>query len=331
MSLYKSTGYQTKEALNTWLLWLCYLPLIMLVKRVPELLTTMRLKPLIHTGLLFSLCLLQGCQFLEYTSNLSDVMEDQIGHSIDDIPSYPCTLGAHRGASVDHLENSFPALIAATHDSRYAFIEFDVQYTKDDQIVVFHDKRLLRLFGKLASISNSTYAELYKATDGQIARYEDVMDAIDKKINIEIKSQGNDEEDYRLAEAIIADVQARGREKDVMISSISSEVVQAIKQTYPTIPTGQIYWINASTYLPFDALTESLYKKFTETKADYLMLHVANLRNMEDLLSLKPHGKSIMFWDFEDNMYLVRQSYRDRLWGTSVIADMWQRFVYKFI
>ena len=288
-------------------------------------------KSLIHTGLLLLLYLIPGCRFLHYTSNLSDVMKEQIGHTIEDIPSYPCTLGAHRGASVDYLENSYPAITAATKSPRYAFIEFDVQYTEDEQIVVFHDKRLLRLFGKLASIGNSTYAELYKATDGQIARYEDVMDAIDKKINIEIKSQGDEAEDLRLAEAIIEDVQSRGREKDVMISSISSELIRAIKQKYPSVPTGQIYWINASTYLPFDALTESLYHKFTETQADYLMLHTANLRNMEDLLNLKPDGKSIMFWDFDDNMYLLRQSSQDRLWGTSVISDIWQRIVCKFI
>ena len=257
-------------------------------------------------------------------------MEDQIGHSIDSIPAHPCTLGAHRGASVDHLENSYPALMAAAQNTRYAFIEFDVQYTKDGQIVVFHDKRLLRLFGKLASISNSTYSELLTATDGQITRYEDVMDAVDKKVNIEIKSQGDAKEDCRLAEAIIADIKFRGREKDIMISSISSDVVRTIKQKHPSIPTGQIYWISASTYLPFDALTERLYKKFSESQADYLMLHVANLRNMKDLLNLKPHGKTIMFWDFDDNMYLVRKNYHDRLWGTSVIANLWQRIVYKF-
>jgi hypothetical protein len=58
------------------------------------------------------------------------------------------------------------------------------------------------------------------------------------------------------------------------------------------------------------------------------MLHVANFRNMEDLLKLKPEGKTIMFWDFDDHMYLVRENYRDRLWGTSVFRDFWQNIVY---
>ncbi|MFQ3225972.1 MAG: glycerophosphoryl diester phosphodiesterase, partial [Lentimonas sp.] len=123
----------------------------------------------------------------------------------------------------------------------------------------------------------------------------------------------------------------RGREKDIMISSISSAVIRTIKEKHPTIPTGQIYWLTASTYLHFDVLTEHLYDKFSETQADYLMLHVANLRNIEGLLNLKPNGKTIMFWDFDDNMYLVQQNYHDRLWGTSVFANIWQRIVYRFI
>jgi glycerophosphoryl diester phosphodiesterase len=264
-------------------------------------------------------------------TSLSEVMETHIGRSAETLPDYPCTVGAHRGASIDHLENSYSALLAANQDPQYAFIEFDVQYTKDGQIVVFHDKRLLRLFGKLATINNSTYAELIMATDGQIARYQDIIGTVNKKLNIEIKSQGDNEEDCRLADAIIQDIQARGREKDIMISSISSDVIRYIHETHPSVPTGQIYWLTSSTYLHFDLLTKRLYHEFNESNADYLMLHVANLRNIEGLLALKPEGKTIIFWDFEDHMYLVREDYHDRLWGTSVIGDLWQKIVYRFI
>ncbi len=289
------------------------------------------LKPFALAGIVLLVWLLTDRAFLHHITSLSEVMETHIGRSAESLPDYPCTVGAHRGASIDHLENSYSALLAADQDPKYGFIEFDVQYTKDGQIVVFHDKRLLRLFGKLATINNSTYADLMKATDGQIVRYLDVIDAVNKKLNIEIKSQGDDEEDCRLADVIIKDIQARGREKDIMISSISSDVIRYIHETHPSIPTGQIYWITSSTYLHFDLLTKRLYQEFNESNADYLMLHVANLRNIEGLLALKPEGKTIIFWDFEDHMYLVREDYHDRLWGTSVIGDLWQKIVYRFI
>ncbi len=256
-------------------------------------------------------------------------MEQEIGRTMDDVPAYRCTVGAHRGSSVTYLENTAVALKAAEDDPRYAFIEFDVQYTKDGEIVVFHDQRLLRLFGHLDSIRNSTYAELQEATNGEIARYRDVMDILNKKINIEIKSQGDEAVDERLADELIADIRARGKEHNVMISSISSDIIRYVKHTYPSIPTGQIYWLTSSTYLHLDILTERLYEDFSRSEADYLMLHAANFRNIRDLLKLKPPGKTIMFWDFEDHMYLVHQTQDDRLWGTSGIGDMWQSLLFK--
>ncbi|MDG1241377.1 MAG: glycerophosphodiester phosphodiesterase family protein [Opitutae bacterium] len=288
------------------------------------------LKPFALAGVMLLVWLLTDRAFLHHITSLSEVMETHIGRSAESLPDYPCTVGAHRGSSINFLENSYSALLAADQDPKYAFIEFDVQYTKDGQIVVFHDKRLLRLFGKFATIKNSTYAELMEASDGQIARYQDIVDAVNKKLNIEIKSQGDHEEDCRLADVIIQDIQARGREKDIMISSISSDVIRYIGETHPSVPTGQIYWLASSTYLHFDLLTKRLYQEFNESNADYLMLHVANLRNIEGLLALKPEGKTIIFWDFDDHMYLVREDYHDRLWGTSVIGDLWQKFIYRF-
>jgi glycerophosphoryl diester phosphodiesterase len=289
------------------------------------------LKPFALASVVLLVWLLTDREFLRHITSLSEVMETHIGRSTESLPDFPCTVGAHRGASIDHLENSYSALLAADQDPQYAFIEFDVQYTEDGEIVVFHDKRLLRLFGKLATIKNSTYAELMDASDGQIVRYQDIIGSVNKKLNIEIKSRGDNEEDCRLADAIIQDIQARGREKDIMISSISSDVIRYIHETHPSVPTGQIYWLTSSTYLHFDLLTKRLYQEFNESNADYLMLHVANLRNIEGLLALKPEGKTIIFWDFDDHMYLVREDYHDRLWGTSVIGDLWQKIVYRFI
>jgi glycerophosphoryl diester phosphodiesterase len=289
------------------------------------------LKPFALASVVLLVWLLTDREFLRHITSLSEVMETHIGRSTESLPDFPCTVGAHRGASIDHLENSYSALLAADQDPQYAFIEFDVQYTEDGEIVVFHDKRLLRLFGKLATIKNSTYAELMDASDGQIVRYRDIIGSVNKKLNIEIKSRGDNEEDCRLADAIIQDIQARGREKDIMISSISSDVIRYIHETHPSVPTGQIYWLTSSTYLHFDLLTKRLYQEFNESNADYLMLHVANLRNIEGLLALKPEGKTIIFWDFDDHMYLVREDYHDRLWGTSVIGDLWQKIVYRFI
>lgn len=250
-----------------------------------------------------------------HATTLDRVLEQELGRSRRDLTDYRCTVGAHRGASVEHRENTLAAVLAAERDPSYAFIEFDVQYTRDNRIVLFHDLMLVRLFGKVRAVGNETLESLRELTGGDITTYEEVMDLVTKKLNIEIKSQGDEREDRRLADELIADLRARRRLDDTMISSISGEVIAYIKRTYPGVKTGQIFWLTSSTYLHLDVLTELLFDRFAETKADYLMLHVANLRNIENLLALKPRDKTIVFWDFDDRMYLVHKDPGDRLWG----------------
>lgn len=262
------------------------------------------------------------------TRSLDDILQ-QAGRDHGTHYGFRCTAGAHRGASVTHKENTIEALKAADDDPRYAFIEFDVQYTSDNWIVVFHDKRMLRLFGSMRSIEHTPFADLTEITNGEIAAYEEVMPLLKKRLNIEIKSQGNPEQDQRLADEIVADIRARKRSKDILISSISRDVILYINQRYPDIATGQVFWLTSSTYLPFDGLTENLYEELASTQADYLMLHVANLRNIDDLLKLKPRGKTVVFWDFDDTIYVVHKDLSDRLWGTTRVRMFFQWVRYK--
>ena len=269
-----------------------------------------------------------GCALPPYATSLDEILEQE-GINNRARYGYRCTVGAHRGASEEHRENTLAALKAADKNSKYAFIEFDVQYSKDRRIVVYHDKRMLRLYGSLQAIGDTTFAELSKVTRGEIAAYDEVIGILGKKLNIEIKSQGDNQEDERLVDEIIADIKARKRDNDVLISSISSDVIKYVNRNYPTIPTGQVFWLTSSTYLHFDGLTKKLYEKISATQADYLMLHVANLRNINDLLRFKPRGKTIVFWDFDDTMYIVHKDLSDRLWGDSGIRTFLKLFRYK--
>jgi glycerophosphoryl diester phosphodiesterase len=269
-----------------------------------------------------------GCATPAYVASLDTILEQERINNHTHY-GYRCTVGAHRGASEEHIENTLAALEAADRNSKYAFIEFDVQYSKDKRIVVYHDQRLLRLFGNLSAIGDTTIAELSEITRGEIAAYDDVIGVLRKKLNIEIKSRGDKQEDERLVDEIIADLRSRGRDNDVLISSISSDLLTYVNQKYPDMPTGQVFWLTSSTYLHFDSLTKKLYENIGATQADYLMLHVANLRNIDDLLKLKPKGKTIVFWDFDDTIFIVHKDLSDRLWGTSGIRTFFQFLRYK--
>jgi glycerophosphoryl diester phosphodiesterase len=272
--------------------------------------------------------MISGCTMPPYVTSLDEILEKEGIHNRVRY-GYRCTAGAHRGASEEYLENTMAALKAADRNSKYAFIEFDVQYSKDTRIVVYHDKRMLRLYGNMSAIGNMTFAELSNITHGEIAAYDEVIGLLKKKLNIEIKSQGDNQEDEQLVDEIIADIRARKRDDDVMISSISSNVIKYVNRNYPNIPTGKVFWLTSSTYLHFDVLTKKLYEDISATQADYLMLHIANLRNIDDLLKFKPKGKTIVFWDFDDTIYLVHKDISDRLWGDSRISAFFQFVLYK--
>ena len=66
---------------------------------------------------------------------------------------------AHRGDSLKALENTLPAFEKAI-ESGSDWIELDVNETKDNVPVVFHDCNLKRLMGKDARIRDLTWAEL---------------------------------------------------------------------------------------------------------------------------------------------------------------------------
>jgi len=281
------------------------------------------------TALLSVMIIMTGCTLPQHTRSLNSILDqNDVDRSLQS--NFRCTMGAHRGASDKYVENTHEALLEANESGKYDFIELDVQFSSDDRIVVFHDQRLIRMFGSLSSVGNSTFAELTEKSDGEIAAYDETIPHLNKKLNIEIKSQGDLERDKRLVDEIVADLRSRKRINDVAISSISEDVVKYVKRTYPGIPTGQIFWVVSSTYLHFDMLTQRLFDDINETEADYIMLYVANLRNIEDLLKLKPKNKTLVFWDFDDTMFIVHKDNNDRMWGESYVRTLMKSLRYKF-
>ena len=70
-----------------------------------------------------------------------------------------------------------------------------------------------------------------------------------------------------------------------------------------------------ATYFPTEMLTLEFYDTVEkETGADYLMMHGVNLRNFASLVKLKPADKTLVFWYFDDQMYVLQDE--DELsWG----------------
>ena len=72
---------------------------------------------------------------------------------------------AHRGDSLKALENTLPAFEKAI-ESGSDWIELDVNETKDNVPVVFHDCNLKRIMGKDAKIRDLTLEEIKSGSSG---------------------------------------------------------------------------------------------------------------------------------------------------------------------
>ncbi|HRZ85463.1 MAG TPA: glycerophosphodiester phosphodiesterase family protein [Candidatus Paceibacterota bacterium] len=252
-------------------------------------------------------------------------------------------LGAHRGNSIDFIENTLPAFESAVNNEKYKFIEFDIQYTKDKHIILHHDLSLARLQQKPYKIQNLNYEELLIKSNYYIPNYSEVMNIVSKKkpLNIEIKSQGNFEDDKKLADFIISDLTERNLINSTLISSVSKEIIRYINEKYNNysyytenlskeevvyfeeyynkdkwIDTGVVYYIEKSTFFHgvcdwfketelYHCASNEMIQGLTWSGANYLMVHGSNMRDNYNLQVFLPKNSAIVFWNFDDKMYLI--------------------------
>ena len=118
---------------------------------------------------------------------------------------------AHRGLfdnKTNEPENSIPAFENAIRN-RYG-IELDVQLTKDEVIVVFHDYSILRMCGVDKKIYDMTYEELCQytlfKTSCRIPRFDEVLRVIDGKVPVivELKLEYNYKRTCELVNAMLS-------------------------------------------------------------------------------------------------------------------------------
>lgn len=101
---------------------------------------------------------------------------------------------AHRGIYNNKTipENTIPAFQEAIREN--INIELDIQWTKDQQIVVFHDEDLIRMAGVNRQIKESTYEELktikLQNTSFTIPLLKNVLELVDGKCTLLIEIKG---------------------------------------------------------------------------------------------------------------------------------------------
>ncbi len=159
---------------------------------------------------------------------------------------------AHRGlfsASMNIIENSLEAFKQAKHLG-YG-VELDVQLSKDNQLLVFHDASLMRLCELNQLVQASTYQELkllkLKHTESRICSFDEVCALNLPYLMIEIKPTQRRSETVRAVLNTLRDY-----EMPYSLCSFDPRIVLEIKRQAPTVERGLImeaYMTNQT--LPF--------------------------------------------------------------------------------
>ena len=141
-------------------------------------------------------------------------------------------IAAHRGNRFFYPENT---LIAFKHSKNCDFIEFDIQLTKDKEIVIIHDETPKRTstFNTNKKIKELTLKELKEHNFGNniyfqtIPTLQEALKIIKKPLNIEIKSKEMDLEKLLFL--------IKGKENKILISSFHHNHLKEIKKLNPNI------------------------------------------------------------------------------------------------
>lgn len=169
---------------------------------------------------------------------------------------------AHRGASGTAPENTIAAFKKAIEKGADGF-ELDVQLTKDNQLVVFHDFELGRTatgkgFIKDLDLSyikeqdaGSWFNDFYEGE--KVPTLDEFFEAVPVGMicNIEIKTLAIDDRD--IAKYVVDCINKHNRQDDCIISSFNHIVLEKVKE-YSTIRTGALVYsrlLSVSEYFKF--------------------------------------------------------------------------------
>ncbi len=247
-----------------------------------------------HSAILYS-SLIAGSLILNY-SYLGALHKGNISLNVGIFT--PTQVTAHRGASKKAPENTLAAFRYAL-DSGADYIELDVQLTKDEQLVVFHDEKLDRTTDGKGKLTDFTYEELQQLSAGswfgkegkfaeeRIPLLSEVFELIgnDILLNIEIKNRGDA---LLTAEKTVDMINQYHFVDSCYVTSFSYAALKRVKQLDPNIKTGLI--ANVATTTAFTQL-----KYIDALSMNHLLVNSTVVNNAHQ------NGKRIFVWTVDNN------------------------------
>jgi glycerophosphoryl diester phosphodiesterase len=167
-------------------------------------------------------------------------------------PALPRVFG-HRGSAGTHPENTLESFRAAVARG-VQYLEFDIQMTRDGEVVVAHDNHLARMCALERTIPEMMYAELAAADAGRmfsldgatfpfrekgirVPRLAEVLEAFPKlRMIVEVKQIAPS-----VVAAMLAVIDRAGMRRNVLVASEHQEPLDEVRKAAPEIPTNFSY------------------------------------------------------------------------------------------
>ena len=206
---------------------------------------------------------------------------------------------AHRGAAGAAPENTLASVERAIADGA-DFVEIDVQETADGEVVVIHDRDLMKIGGTNLAVHNATYQELqavdvgsWFATEFNAERIPMLAQVLElckgrARVNIELKYYGFDE---RLEDRVVEIVEATGMESEIVVMSLKYDGIRKIRDLRPD-------WT-------FGLLTATAMGDLTRVDADFLAVH-AGLATSSFVRRAHRREKTVFVWTVNDPVEMWR-------------------------
>lgn len=142
-------------------------------------------------------------------------------------------LQAHRGYHTDDIAENSMAALAAARNNGYKMAEVDVQLTKDQIPIVFHDFNLKYIYKLNINVSEIDFADLSKL--GTFPKLIDILEATDRPefLNIEIKSKNLIK--FPLEDIVVDMIKRGGFQDSILVSSFNPWALFRIKQVEKNI------------------------------------------------------------------------------------------------
>lgn len=238
---------------------------------------------------------------------------------------YDIEITAHRGSSFEAPENTATAVAAAIHNGA-DYSEIDVQMTKDNRVVLLHDKTLERTTGLEKGVWELTYEEIAKLDAGiyfakefkdeRIPSLEEIIDLAKGqiKLNIELKKNGNDQ---NLADEVVRIIEDKNFVNSCVVTSLDYDILQEVEKLNPDIKTGYIIFLTSGDLstlnVDFYSIEESNVNEGFVIDAHEIgrEVHVWTINNVDDLERLVFLGVDNIITDhekqFKDHLEMLKR------------------------